>query len=81
VAAIPEELIVFIQVLGEDEDLWAWFNSFAEAPAWRRTEEFRRLAARMQAGGEHPDLVTATAMLAEPGIYDAVVRTLAEQDQ
>jgi hypothetical protein len=81
VAAIPEELIVFIQVLGEDEDLRAWFDSFAETPSWRRIEEFRQLAARMHAGGEHRDLVTATAMLAEPGIYEAVVQTLAEQEQ
>jgi hypothetical protein len=73
---IPEELVTFIEVLGEDDDLRAWFDSFAETPDWRRAEEFRQLAMRMHAGGEHPHLIRATALLAEPDIYAAVVATL-----
>jgi hypothetical protein len=73
---IPEELVTFIRVLEEDEDLRAWFDSFADSPDWQRADEFRRLAMRMHAGGEHADLVRATAMLAEPEIYAAVVATL-----
>ena len=74
---LPEELITFIAVLEEDEDLRAWFDSFAETPAWQRVDEFRQLAARMHAGGEHADLVRATALLAEDAVYRAVVATLA----
>ena len=78
---LPEELITFIQVLEEDEDLRAWFDSFADTPEWQRAEEFRKLAARMHAGGEHADLVRATAMLAEPDVYRAVVATLAGEGE
>ena len=72
----PEELVTFIQVLQEDDDLRAWFDSFAEAPEWKRSDEFQRLAMKMHGAGEHPHLVRATAMLAEPEIYAAVVSTL-----
>jgi hypothetical protein len=77
---LPEELVTFVEVLGEDEDLRAWFESFADAPHWQRAEEFRKLAARMHAAGEHPDLVRATVLLAEPEVYGAVRKTLAEGD-
>ena len=73
---IPEELVTFIEVLHEDGDLRAWFDSFADSPEWQRADEFRRLAMRMHGGGEHPHLVRATALLAEPEIYAAVVSTL-----
>ena len=71
--------MTFVQVLGEDEDLRAWFHSFADAPQWRRAEEFRKLAARMQAAGEHPDLIRTTALLAEPEVYSAVSAALEER--
>jgi hypothetical protein len=79
--AIPEELITFVQVLQEDGDLRAWFESFAEMPEWQRADEFRRLAARMQSGGEHPDLIRATALLAEPQVYAAVSAIIANDGE
>lgn len=72
--------MTFVEVLGEDEDLRAWFDSFVDAPHWQRAEEFRKLAARMHAAGEHPDLVRTTALLAEPGIYEAVNAALAGEE-
>jgi hypothetical protein len=81
VPKIPEDLVTFIQVLEEDEDLRAWFDSFAEASQWKREEEFRTLAERMQAGGEHPDLVRATALLAETEVYEAVRAVLKEESR
>lgn len=78
---IPEELVTFIEVLQEDGDLRAWFDSFGESPEWQRADEFRRLAMRMHAGGEHPHLVRATAMLAEPEIFAAVVVTLQTRER
>jgi hypothetical protein len=77
---LPEELITFVRVLEEDEDLRAWFDSFADTPDLLRQQEFRGLAARMQAGGEHADLVRATALLSEPEIYRAVVAILSEAE-
>lgn len=73
--------MTFVQVLGEDEDLRAWFDSFAGAPQWRRAEEFRQLAARMQTAGEHPDLIRATVLLAEPEVYSAVQAALGERKE
>ena len=70
--------MTFVHVLTEDEDLRAWFDSFADAPEWQRTEEFRKLAARMQDAGEHPDLVRATGLLASPEVYRAVGVALKE---
>jgi hypothetical protein len=81
VSKIPEELVTFIQVLEEDEDLRAWFDSFADAPRWKREDDFRTLASRMQAGGEHQDLVRATALLAEPEVYQAVRAVLEKESR
>lgn len=79
-SGIPDELVTFVEVLGEDQDLRAWFESFADTPHWQRAEEFRKLATRMQAAGEHPDLIRATALLAEPEIYGAVNAALAGEE-
>lgn len=72
--------MTFVQVLTEDEDLRAWFESFDNAPEWKRAEEFRKLAARMQDAGEHPDLVRATGLLANPEVYRAVGVALKEKN-
>ena len=50
-SAVPEELVTFVQVLAEDDDLRAWFESFAATPDGPREMEFRGLAARMHAAG------------------------------
>ena len=77
-SAIPDELVTFVQVLAEDEDLRAWFESFAETPEARRAAEFRALAARMHAGREAPELIRATALLADSRIFRAAKSALRE---
>ena len=62
-SAVPDELVTFVQVLAEDDDLRAWFESFADVSAGRREMEFRGLAARMHAAGEALELIAATALL------------------
>ena len=68
---IPDELVTFVQVLVEDEDLRAWFESFVEVSDGERARGFLELAARMQAAGERQDLITATTLLATPEIFRA----------
>src|ERR1051325_8969639 len=63
VSGVPDELVTFVQVLGEDEDLRAWFESFIEVSEAERATSFLELAARMQAAGERAELVTATTLL------------------
>ena len=77
-SAVPEELVTFVQVLADDADLRAWFESFTETPEAQRAAEFRRLAARMHAGGESPELIRATALLAERGVFQAAQTALQE---
>ncbi len=77
-SAIPEELVTFIQVLTEDEDLRAWFESFGGTPEPQRGVEFHELAARMHAGGEEPELIRATALLADPDVLRAAQIALRE---
>jgi hypothetical protein len=77
-SAVPEELAKLVQVLAEDGDLRAWFDSLAGTPDDMRSEELREIAARMKAAGEHPELIQATALLAEPHIYQAVRLTLGQ---
>ena len=70
-SGVPDELVTFVQVLGEDEDLRAWFESFIEVSEAERATSFLELAARMQAAGERAELVTATTLLATPEIFRA----------
>ena len=77
-AAVLDELTKFIAVLVEDEDLRAWFESFAALPEMLRAAEFAGLAGRMRAAGEDAELVRATALLAEVEIYEGVRRALQE---
>ena len=77
-SAVPDELVTFVQVLAEDDDLRAWFESFHDTPDARREAEFRGLAARMHAAGEARKLVAATALLANPAIYRAAQAALRE---
>ncbi len=77
--AVPEELVRFVQVLAEDDDLRAWFESFDAVPDPVRQREFHELAARMQAAGEDGELVRATVLLGHPGVYRGVRCALAER--
>lgn len=77
-SAVPDELVTFVQVLAEDDDLRAWFESFADVPDHERAAEFRRLAVRMNAAGEAPELVQATVLLAEPEVFRAAQAALRE---
>ena len=68
---IPDELVTFVQVLADDADLRAWFESFHDTPDAAREAEFRALAAKMRAAGEAPELIAATALLAKAEVYRA----------
>ena len=75
---IPEELVTFVQVLAEDDDLRAWFESFRDTPDEVREMEFRALATKMHAAGEARELVAATALLAKPEVFQAAQIALGE---
>jgi len=74
--AVREELVRFLQVLVDDADLRAWFVALEQLPDAARHVEFVRIAGEMRAAGEHPDLIHATALLAQPGVYRAMRLTL-----
>jgi hypothetical protein len=76
--ALPEGLVRFVQVLVEDEELRAWFESFDGVDQTRRAAEFHGLAARMKAADEHPDLIQATALLANPAVFAGAQAALRE---
>jgi hypothetical protein len=78
VSTIPDELVTFVQVLVEDDDLRAWFESFDDTPDGRIKVEFRGLATRMRAAGEAPELIAATALLSNPTVYWAARAALRE---
>ena len=73
---IPDELVTFVQVLAEDDDLRAWFESFQAASDAAREAEFRAIAAKMQAAGEEPGLIAATSLLAKPEVFQAAQAAL-----
>ena len=75
---IPGELVTVVQVLAEDDDLRAWFESFRATPDAEREAKFRALAAKMQAAGEAPELIAATALLAKTEVYLAAEVALRE---
>ncbi|MEO7319395.1 MAG: hypothetical protein ABIZ56_10440 [Chthoniobacteraceae bacterium] len=68
---VPDELVTFVQVLVEDDDLRAWFESFQAASDGEREAEFRTIAAKMQAAGEEPGLIASTSLLAKPEVFRA----------
>ncbi len=67
-----EEMGKFVQGLVDDADLRAWFDSFEEVDEYARCSEFLGLAQRMEAAGEHPELIRTTSRLADPGVYSSV---------
>ena len=75
-SGIPDELVTFIQVLAEDDDLRAWFESFEAASDGARETVFRGIAAQMQAAGEEPGLIAATSLLAKPEVFQAAQMAL-----
>jgi hypothetical protein len=74
-----EEMNKFVQGLVDDADLQAWFESFGGVDERARCSDFLVLAQRMEAAGEHPELIRATSRLAEPGVYSSVRETLQER--
>ena len=77
-AAIPEPLVSFVQALVDDESLRDWFESLADVSGRERAIEFTGVATRMRESGEHPELAHAVALLAAPGMFEAVLATLRE---
>ena len=77
-SGVPDVLVTFVQVLAEDDDLRAWFESFRETPDAVREAEFLAIAAKMQAAGEAPELIVATALLAKAEVYRAAEAALRE---
>jgi hypothetical protein len=71
-----EEMDKFVQGLVDDADLQAWFESFEGVDESARCSDFLLLVQRMEAAGEHPELIRATSRLAEPGVYSSVRETL-----
>jgi hypothetical protein len=76
VSGVPDELVTFVQVLAEDDDLRAWFASFVDTSESERAKAFLELAARMQAAGERQELITATTLLAMPEVFRAACAAL-----
>ena len=68
---VRAELAKVLEVLLEDADLRAWYEHLAGLTVAQRSAEFASVAMRMKQGGEHPDLVTATALLASPEVESA----------
>lgn len=77
-SSIPEELVTFVQVLAEDADLRAWFESFRDTRDEVREMEFCALATKMHAAGEAPELIAATALLAKREVFQAAQIALVE---
>jgi hypothetical protein len=76
-AGIPESLVQLVQALADDEHLRAWFESLAMFSPRERGAEFQSVAARMKAE-QHPELAHAVALLAAPGMYEAVQAAVSE---
>lgn len=75
---LPASLLRFAQVLVEDEDSRLWFDNLAEVSPRTRAAEFKHMALRMQNGGYPGELAHATALLAAPGIYEALKEAVDE---
>ena len=75
---VREELAKFLEALIEDEDLRIWFESFEEVSAGERGLEFLNMAGRMKAEGEHPELIAATSLLADPDVFRSMLLALRE---
>jgi hypothetical protein len=69
---LPDTLVRFAQVLVEDDDLRLWFDRLADVPPGVRAAEFKSMAARMQEADYPAELTHATALLAAPGMYEAL---------
>ena len=77
-SAVREDLAKLVEALLEDEDLRIWFESFEGVPPAQRRLEFANMAGQMKAAGEHPELIAATELLAQPEIFRAMQATVRE---
>jgi hypothetical protein len=75
---LPDTLVRFAQVLVEDEDLRLWFDNLAEVSPRTRAAEFKNMALRMQNHDYPEELAHATALLAAPGMYEALKEAVDE---
>lgn len=77
---IPEELVRFIQVLSEENNLKAWFLSLENLPDNVRSSELERMAIKMKSNNEDPPLISLVESLINKSIYDAILKTVKRLD-
>lgn len=78
-STIPEGMVRFAHALVEDAALRSWFLDLQPLSASLRQAAFSRMAQQMRSEREDPELAAAVCALAQPEIYDAVLKTVRER--
>jgi hypothetical protein len=77
-STIPEGLVRFTHALVEDAALRAWFLALQPLSASLRQAAFSQMAQQMRSEREDPELAAAASTMAQPEMYDAVVKSVRE---
>ena len=78
-STIPEGMVRFTHALVEDAGLRSWFLGLQHLSASLRQAAFSQMAQQMKSDGADPDLAAAASALAQPEIYDAVLKAVRER--
>jgi hypothetical protein len=72
-------MVRFTRALVEDASLRSWFLGLDQLSTSLREAAFRQMAQQMKSDREDLDLAAAASALAQPEMYDAVVKAVRER--
>jgi hypothetical protein len=78
VTELPDSIVRIVQVLVEDEDLQLWFEHLESCTPATRARELRETATRMRNVSPDRDIADGLALIATPGVYEAVLASVRE---
>jgi hypothetical protein len=76
---VPESMVNLTPALVETRHLRAWFYALARLSVSTRETAFSEMAAQMRTAGEDSGLADSVASLANPKLYQSVLKTVRER--
>ncbi len=73
---IPDEIVRFIQVVSDDENLKDWFLNLENIPNSVRYSELQKMGEKMKENNENPSLILLIESLSNKDIYKAILKTI-----
>ncbi len=73
---IPDEIVRFIQIVSDDENLRDWFLNLENIPNSVRYSELQKVGKKMKENNEDSSLIIFIESLSNKDIYNAILKTI-----